>query len=360
MPAKQMSDDDAKDLQLLRELVLKHVSKGEVSRRVVDYLFDVYGSPERVVANDITMNGGPQSDANVAAHMTKLREQLWDLFDYDPEGRSSRFRVVLTGNDKGNYAMVREPNLPPTDVLSRFWYHHFMPIRTQVVYPELLCTCHQAAANHSNLKDGERIANSDLIGSLDTAVLKHSLVSSSSVRSVLRLFDCFQTWQVPLSAVAVPPSTIMVEGNLIALATPRTMPQLLPNLEATVPIKTGHKGVTINGGKDTKMPTLFVDTPENAETPQGTELIKWVVLTRHHYRFQRTMTVIGAKDELAGEAVIQVLTNETAILMLARELKCRAAFPDHFQSLFAVHIVKGHPYARSITIELVIDLGGAA
>ena len=116
MPAKQMSENDAKDIQLLRELVLKNVSKGEVSRRVVDYLFDVYGLPDRVVANDITINGGPQSDANVAAHMTRLREQLWDLFDYHPEGRSSPFRVVLTSNDKGNYALVREPNLPPTEL----------------------------------------------------------------------------------------------------------------------------------------------------------------------------------------------------------------------------------------------------
>ena len=360
---KDFDESDSQILTQLRELVLKYLDKGEVSKRVIDYLFKVYGSPDRVVANDISLNGGPQGDANVASHMARFRQQLANLFDYEAEGRSSKFRVLLTDNDKGNYALVLQKNSPPSEVLSSFWHHHFTPARTHIVYPELSCSCrrnHSESSRHANEESIAIDPESGGIGGLNQTALKHGLVSSSSVRSMLRLMTFFQTWQVPLTAVAVPPTTSMVEGNLIVLGTPRSMPLMLPMLEATVPMKTSEKGVTINWGRDSRAPSCLEDTSENAETPEGTELEKRVVLTRHHYPFQRTWTILGAKDELAGEAIVQVLTNETAMLMLARELKCRDTFPDHFQALFTVHMAKGHPYARKITVDHAMDLSKAA
>ena len=65
-------------------------------------------------------------------------------------------------------------------------------------------------------------------------------------------------------------------------------------------------------------------------------------------------------DELGVEAVLHMLTNEPALLMLARELKCQDNFPNHFQALFAFHTVKWHPFAHDIKVERLIDLDWTA
>lgn len=142
------------------------------------------------------------------------------------------------------------------------------------------------------------------------------------------------------------------------LGTPQGMAVLLSRLEAAAPMKSSVRGIISNGVKD-KPTLLYKDTVESPEQKEGDGLIKWVLLTRHHYRYQRTLTILAAKNQRAIEPVVHLLTKEDAILPLARELKFRDSFPDHFQVLFAVHMGVGHPYARSITIEKAVVLPSA-
>ena len=62
------------------------------------------------------------------------------------------------------------------------------------------------------------------------------------------------------------------------------------------------------------------DTPEFAATKDGDRLRKFAVITRHHYRFQRTLTLLTANDDLALEALIPFLANEETLLTLAKAL----------------------------------------
>ena len=346
--------------KLLHHYLTTNVVKGEVSRKVLDYLFSMYGRPERICPNDITENGGPKSDGNVAAHMCRLRDQLIEHYDYDSEGRRQTYRVVLITGDRGNYSIVIVKNIPPAGFVPGLWKDYFTPTKPVVVYPELQCSCRHDDSSFDaatpRCEDDSEIAEYD--SKFEMAVApSRGFVSAGLVRSVLRFSECFRTYDVPIVAQAIRPSVDMVDGDIIVLATPESAPSLLAMLEATAYMKTGLDGVTINGIKDPKTRERFVDTRESSRTANGKALVKYVVVTRHHYKFQRTLTVLAAKDELAIEAVVQILTNEDALLGLARELKFGEAFPDHFQVLFAVRMVKGHPYARHITIERAIDLG---
>ena len=348
------------DRQHLRDIVLAFFGKGDVSRHTIEYLFSVWGIHDRVPATDISEHGGPRGDGNVAAFMARLRENFADFFDWHPQGRREKFRLGLTTGDPGNYALVTALNQPPTDMLSKLWSPHFPPYRTRVVFPERLCGCSGDAegSRRSSAADDEE----DVAGNPDDhfADLSRSQVSTSYVRTMVRLATTFRTWQVDLGFVAAQQSTRHAEGNLVVLGTPSDLPRLLPHLEATAPMKNGPDGIVANGNRDKRPSQVFRDTMDHPLTPKGTELVKYALVTRHYYRYQRTLTVLAGRDELAVEAVARVLTDENALLMLASELKCRESFPDHFQALFAVHMVKGHPYARSISVERVIDLGRTA
>jgi hypothetical protein len=141
-------------------------------------------------------------------------------------------------------------------------------------------------------------------------------------------------------------------GDLIVLATPSRMPHLLPNLEAAARMKTGPDMVSIAlDARDRAKRRTYCDSPEDSPTGGAFEMVKWGVLTRHRYPFQRTLTVLAARDELVVEAMVQFLLNEEATLKLAEALRCGESFPDHFQGLFRMNICKGHPYAREITVE---------
>ena len=363
MPNNELSPSDAARLAQARELTLRHLAKSEMAKRIMEHQFKMYGSRQRLVANDISMIGGPKGDGNVAVYMGRQRDTLQDFYDWHPEGRSASDRVVQTPGDPGNYALVLQPNAPPSDFLAKLWHPHCPPSKTRVLFPELRCSCQDNPVDgyvENRDEDGKTAKMPvDRIDAGDAASLTNGIVSTSSVRCLLRLQDCFRIWDAPLAAAPILPSAGMGDGDVIVLGTPGKMPQLLPGLEATAPMKTSSSGVSVNSDIDTRPPSLYPDTSESAATPLGTELIKWVAFTRHHYRFQRTITVLAGKDELAVEAVLHMLTNETALLMLARELKCRGNFPNHFQALFAVHMVKGHPYARDIKVERVIDLDRA-
>jgi hypothetical protein len=344
----------------LLDLILTHVVKGDVARRVLEYLFSAIGTQERICAQDITDHGGPIGDGNVCPFMSRLRDPLSDFFDYHPVGRKSPYRVAFPSDDRGNYALHIEINLPPNDLVAGFWNSHFSGANVSLVYPERQLTDDSFSSyrgdDSASSFGGSRKPNANW----DTDfVPENAVVSAGVVRSVLRLSEHFRTRQVHITANAARPWVDSLgDGNLIVLATPGSMPHLLPNLEAAGRMKTGTDAVTVMADtRQGRKAKTYRDRIENSTTVNAVEMIKWGVLTRHRYPFQRTITVLAARDEAAVEAMIQFLLNEEALLRLARELRCGENFPDHFQVLFRIHLFKGQPYAHEMTIEETVVLG---
>jgi hypothetical protein len=308
---------DHDDIRRLRSLIDAHVATGDVAKHVMEHLFRMLGLPGRDCAQDISDNGGPNGDWNVCPFMSRLREQLWDFFHYHPLGRKERFCVVLPSDDRGNYVLRIELNSPPNGLVPGYWRPHFSGANVLLVYPEI--------------------------------------VSASLVRSLFLLSEHFRTWHVSVTSTAVSPSFDMLDGDdLIVLATPRSMPLLICNLEAAGDLRTGSDGVTHTQNGEKRQ--TYSDRAKQSVTGDASDRVRWAVLTRHYYRFQRRLTVLAARNEVAVEAMVQFLTNEEAILPLARALRCGEAFPDHFQALFRMEILKGHSYPREMTVKKVIDL----
>jgi hypothetical protein len=159
-------------------------------------------------------------------------------------------------------------------------------------------------------------------------------------------------------AKGVPPTMDRLDADAVVLGTAGSLQPLIRDIEAVAPMQTTTEGVRVRlEGKDVKVPERsYKDTPEFPGTKNGSELKKFAVLTRHHYRFQRTITGLVANDPLAVEALIPFLTNEETLLILARMLGCRENFPDHFQVLFCLHLHKGHHFARCLEVVKTIDL----
>ena len=246
MPNKELSPSDDARLALARELTLRHLAKSEMARLVLEHQFKMYGSRQRLVANDISMIGGPKGDGNVAVYMGRQRDALEDLFDWHPEGRSAPYRVVQTPGDAGNYALVLQPNAPPSGFLAKLWHPHCPPSKTRVIFPELRCSCQDNPVEGyvgNRDEDGKTAKRHiDRIDDGDAAPLTNGIVSTSSVRCLLRLQDFFRIWDAPLAAAPILPSAGIGDGDVIVLATPGKMPQLLPELEATAPMKTRNNG----------------------------------------------------------------------------------------------------------------------
>jgi hypothetical protein len=350
------------DVARARDLMLTYIFKGDMARRVVKYLISAIGTQQRVCAQDISEHGGPKGDSNVCPFMSRMREQLADFYDYHPVGRKERCRASLPADDRGNYELQLTPNDPPNNLVPAFWGQHLSRGNALVVYPEMqqpVCSGDAVAPadTPANVVSIRPMPAPDDQGSGVPSA--NTVVSASFMRSVLRLSRCFRTWDVGVTATGIRPAVDMLDcGDLIVLATPGSMPSLLGNLEAAARMRTATDGVSIiTETREGRKIETHADTPENGVTGDAFEMVKWGVLTRHHYRFQRTLTVLAAKDEIAVEAMVQFLINEEAMLMLARELRCGKTFPDHFQVLFRMHVFKGHPYAREMTVVQAIDLG---
>jgi hypothetical protein len=349
------------DIINLRELILTHAVSGEVAKRTVGYLFSVIDTQERVSAQDITDNGGPNGDSNVCPFMSRLRDQLSDFFDYHPVGRKERYRAIMPSDDRGNYAIRIGINAPPNGLVPGFWSPYISGGNVLLVYPEMMLAEDPTSIYLPNDKPTNRSGPIRLLledSNVDSPSGK-PVVSGILVRSIFRLSECLHTWKVGVRETPVRPSVDMVDaGDMIVLGTPASMPLLLPNLEAAARMKTGAETVTITADtKDGRKRQKYQDIPESYINGNGSGTEKWGVLTRHRYRFQRTLTVLAAKDEAAVDVKAQFLIDEEAMLMLAKALRCGPAFPDHFQALFLMHIFKGHPYARKMTVVEAIDLG---
>jgi hypothetical protein len=348
------------DIRRMRDLILALAVHGEVAQKVIKYLFRELGKPERICAQDISDNGGPKGDGNVCPLMCRLRDQVPAFFDYDPKGRKSRYRVAFPDDDRGNYALHIEINQPPNGFVPGLWNPHCSGGNVCVVYPQrkLIDDSFSSCRPNESFSNGRSVRSAAEFENDDCPRWKAG-ASDSDVRCLLRLSDHFRTRQVGVTADAVRPLVDTLSGgNLIVLATPASMPRLLPNLEATGRMRTGEDAITImsdsrRGGKA----KTCRDRLENSITGNDAEIVKWGVLTRHYYPFQRTITVLAARDETAVEAMVQFILNEEAMLMLARELRCGETFPDHFQALFCMRMFKGQPYAREMTVEQAVVLG---
>lgn len=354
----RFSNGNAEQARRLRDLLLAHAVKGDVARRVIDYLLDAMGAQERICAQDITDHGGPSGDQNVCPFMSRLRDQLSDFFDYHEEGRKEAVRIAFPGDDRGNYALHLEANRPPCRLVRSFWSPHCASGAT-VVCAQMRLACEPGMPGPpdgacSAVESGGPPAH----GAGEDWASGNPGVSLGALRSIMRLSECFRSWQAGVAVMPIRPSVETLEcGDIVVLATPPRMPLLLPNLEAAGLMKTGPEETIIKEFRDATKRRAYADDAGDRLTGSPFDTVRWGVLTRHRYPFQRTLTVLAARDELAIEAMLQFLLNEEAILGLARELRCGESFPDHFQSLFRVNISRGHPYARRIAVEEAVVLG---
>jgi hypothetical protein len=348
------------DIRQMRDLILAHAVQGDIAQRVIRYLFGELGKPERICAQDISDHGGPKGDGNVCPLMCRLRDQVPAFFDYDLIGRKLPYRVAFASDDRGNYALHIEINQPPNGFVPGVWNPHCSGGSACIVYParRLVDDSLSSGPPNESFSKGRPVRSVLEYGDDDCPRWKTG-ASDSDVRCLLRLSEHFRTRQVGITADAVRPSVDALRGcNLIVLATPAGMPLLLPNLEATGRMSTGEDAITVmpdprHGGKA----KICRDRLEKSPSGNVCEIVKWGVLTRHYYPFQRTITVLAAQDETAIEAMVQFLLNEEAMLMLSRELHCGETFPDHFQALFCMRMFKGQPYAHEMTVDQAVVLG---
>ncbi len=353
-----MENTDAKaTLDRLKVLLLTQVFRGDQGRRVIEYLIGEYGSLDRICAQDISEHGGPQGEKNVCPLMSRMRDELDEFFLYHPLGRAEQFRLILPADDRGNYSIRLGANDPPKDLVAKFWCHHLTRTKVPVVYAEVPCAedgCHYSRSQKCR-PDLDQPFNYESVA-IESKPLS-GLVSAAIMRATFRLMETFAVWGAQVTPTSVRPVVDMIEGDIIAVGTPASMPRLLSNCEAAASIRTDIEGVTaVLDSKDGLLRERYLDTPAPVNIGQTSEVVRWGVVTRHHYRFQRTITVIAAKDELAVEAIVQFLTNEELMLELARKLSRDGAMPDHFQALFCVRAFNGHSIARQVTVEKVLNL----
>ena len=133
---------------------------------------------------------------------------------------------------------------------------------------------------------------------------------------------------------------------------------ILSEMEGAGLFRTTGDGVTcLSGYKAGSKRTEYRDGARSSAARDQLDTEAWGVVTRHRYAFQRTVTVIAAREEVALKAMVHFLTNEDAMAGLAKALKCRADFPAHFQALFRIDLFRGHSHPHAMSVEAAVEIG---
>jgi hypothetical protein len=356
----------AEEQRSLCQIIVDHVVSGPRERPVIEYLFqcsiDAKGKTRHISEVEVAEHvwGNVESHGAARTVITRLRRKLEEFFAHDPVGRRQGKKVLIP---QRTYFLAFAENSPPpmpSDLVKSFWspyYSSDQPVRFFYPEPEFFVDSrsthfHNPDANHA---DGSKYFS--YLGLKQKPAAHFGFVPSGIVQAMVFLFECFQRPpRAPATASPLRPSVPLPQEDedIIVLGTPSTLPHLA-ELEASSPLRTGKNEVTF------KQPGQKSQTYCDGPLKKGDEdlLVAWAVLTRRAHRYQgRTITVLAASNGRAVEALASFLTRQPELETLAKAFATGSSFPDRFQVLFEVQMLRtsAEPRVDQVRPEKVLNL----
>jgi hypothetical protein len=290
--------------------------------------------------------------------MSDIKGKLTAFFNNHAEAYKLPYSVSFQGD--GNFLLVFERMTPrpvQADFVPVFWKPYFMSpmsVNALILYPEPQFFVDREGTYFRNPSanistDRHVFSYLQVPGTLETS---YSFVPAGIVQAMLCIMDKLREYEKDRehfpAGTAIKPSTTTPpeKDNLILLATPTSSP-LTETLEAGMPMQTTRDGV-------------YYDRPEpygDTSVPQGKSvvMVKWGVVTRKPQGL-RTVTVLSAKHGRTVEAMAKFVTAHSQLATLAQKLQRVNAFPERFQALFRVRMVKTPegPFSDEAHLEKVV------